>query len=387
MIEYALLFALGFLAATLVGLIVAPAIQRRIVAYTENRMKATTPLSPQEVRAQTDMARAAFAAENARMSQTLVREREKGTKLAVQNEALRQDIGRLASDNADLRTQIDEMNVNAGDLRSAMRHDDEKHLRLKAQLDAAEREILHKKREIEILNANRDLIQSDLNDGMISLAARETEIENLNSHVQTLRREREKLLAGLQAAQATLKETTQRLAYEEDRARQLEQELARGQDQYAGKPEALERRLAGIARSREKAKGAPTGTPTPEQNGQTAEMMPLLASPPETPLLAHANGHAPAPAGRDIDIHAIEADVRDRSAAITQRLSDAPTPEADAALREEMADVAARMIVLTDAREGVASPIRSLLDQAPPASDPRRLSLAQRAKDLLPPQE
>ena len=93
-------------------------------------------------------------------------------------------------------------------------------------------------------------------------------------------------------------------------------------------------------------------------------------------LLAHGNGHeAAAPAG-GVDIHAIEADVRDRSAAITQRLSDAPTQETDAALREDMADIAAKMIVLTDAREGAASPLRSLLDQAPPASDPRRLSLA-----------
>lgn len=386
MIEYALLFALGFLAATLVGLIVAPAIQRRIVAYTENRMKATTPLSPQEVRAQTDMARAAFAAENARMSQNLVREREKGTRLAVQHEALKQDISRLAADNADLRTQIDAMSVDAGDLRSAMRHDDEKYLQLKAQLDAAAREILHKKREIEILNANRDLIQSDLNDNMISLAARETEIDNLNSHVQTLRREREKLLAGLQAAQVSLKETTQRLSREEGRSRQLEEKLARDQSQSAGKLATLERRLAETGRPREKAKSAPSGTRMPPRTGQTAEMTPLLASRPETPLLAHANGHEPAPAERDIDIHAIEADVRDRSAAITQRLSDAPTLETDAALREEMADVAAKMIVLTDAREGAASPIRSLLDQAPP-SDPRRLSLAQRAKDMLPPRE
>lgn len=386
MIEYALLFALGFLAATLVGLIVAPAIQRRIVAYTENRMKATTPLSPQEVRAQTDMARAAFAAENARMSQNLVREREKGTRLAVQHEALKQDISRLAADNADLRAQIDAMSVDAGDLRSAMRHDDEKYLQLKAQLDAAAREILHKKREIEILNANRDLIQSDLNDNMISLAARETEIDNLNSHVQTLRREREKLLAGLQAAQASLKETTQRLSREEGRSRQLEEKLVRDQSQSAGKLATLERRLAETGRPREKAKSAPSGTRTPPRTGQTAEMTPLLASPPETPLLAHANGHEPAPAEREFDILAIEADVRDRSAAITQRLSDAPTLETDASLREEMADVAAKMIVLTDAREGAVSPIRSLLDQAPP-SDPRRLSLAQRAKDMLPPRE
>ncbi len=387
MIEYALLFALGFLAATLVGLIVAPAIQRRIVAYTENRMKATTPLSPQEVRAQTDMARAAFAAENARLSQSLVRERDKGTRLAVQTEALKQDVSRLAAENADLRAHIEEMDVGAGELRSTLRNDDLKYQQLKAQLDAAEREILHKKREIEILNANRDLIQSDLNDTMISLAARETDIESRDSRIQALRHERDKLLAGLRAAQANLKETAQKLSREEGRTRQLEQKLAREQGQAAGKVTPLDRHLAEAGRPRERAKTAASSPRTPVNAERAAEMTPLLAAPPEAPLLAHGNGHeAVAPAG-GVDIHAIEADVRDRSAAITQRLSDAPTQETDAALREDMADIAAKMIVLTDAREGAASPLRSLLDQAPPASDPRRLSLARRAKDMLPPRE
>ena len=69
MIEYALLFALGFLAAVLVGMVFAPIVQRRIVRFAEDRLKATMPLSPQEVRAQKDAARAVYAAENARIAQ------------------------------------------------------------------------------------------------------------------------------------------------------------------------------------------------------------------------------------------------------------------------------------------------------------------------------
>lgn len=77
MIEYAILFGLGFLTATLLALLIAPAIHRRIVAYTENRIRATMPISPQEVRAQKDMARALYAAENAKVRQELDTEREK----------------------------------------------------------------------------------------------------------------------------------------------------------------------------------------------------------------------------------------------------------------------------------------------------------------------
>ena len=51
MIEFVLLFALGFLAAALVGLIVAPIIQRRVVSLTERRIRASVPLSAAEIRA------------------------------------------------------------------------------------------------------------------------------------------------------------------------------------------------------------------------------------------------------------------------------------------------------------------------------------------------
>lgn len=387
MIEYALLFALGFLAATLVGLLVAPAIQRRIVAYTENRMKATTPLSPQEVRAQTDMARAVFAAENARVSQSLVREREKGTRLAVQNEALKRDVSRLAADNADLQAHIEDMNVDAGDLRSSLRHDEQKFAQLKAQLEAADREILHKKREIEILNANRDLVQSDLNDHLIALAAKETEIENLGSRLLALRHERDKLVEGLRVAQANLKETSLKLSREVSRARQLESELSREQNQSAGNDAAPERRVAEVDRLRDKLKNHTPDTRPQAAIAHTSEMKPLLAAPAEIPLIEHDRESASGNGASVLDLLSLEADVRDRSAAITQRLSEAPTEATDAALREEMADVAAKMIVLTDAHEGDASPIRSLLDQAPPANGSGRLSLASRAKNMLPPQE
>lgn len=387
MIEHALLFALGFLAATLTGLLVAPAIQRRIVAYAENRMKATMPLSPQEVRAQTDMARAAFAAENARVSQKLVREREKSTRLAVQVEGLKHDVSRLAADNADLKAQIEEMNVDAGELRSALRYEDQKFTQLKSQLESADREILHKKRDIEILHANRDLIQTDLNDNMIANAARETELDNLNSRMLTLRHEREKLLEGLRAAQAQLKETSLKLSREESKSRQLETKLTREISHSAGKDTELGRRDAEIARLREKLKSAAADTKSSARPTRTPEAKALLSAPPAAPLIDFTNGSPSANGTNAMDISSLEADVRDRSAAIAQHLAQVPSPEGDAALRDEIADVAAKMIVLTDAREGATSSIRNLLNQAGPPADPSRVSLAERAKDMLPPRK
>jgi hypothetical protein len=49
-IQFALLFGLGFLTAIFLVFLVAPAIHRRIVWFTEKRLRATMPLSAREVR-------------------------------------------------------------------------------------------------------------------------------------------------------------------------------------------------------------------------------------------------------------------------------------------------------------------------------------------------
>ncbi|MDY6962358.1 MAG: hypothetical protein SV862_10735, partial [Pseudomonadota bacterium] len=88
MIQFALLFGLGFLSASLLVMLIAPAIHGRIVRYTEKRIQATLPISPQEVRAQRDMARAVYAAENARTKQELVQERDQTVGLKLRYDKL-----------------------------------------------------------------------------------------------------------------------------------------------------------------------------------------------------------------------------------------------------------------------------------------------------------
>ena len=88
MIQFALLFGFGFLSAVLLVMILAPAVHRRVVVYTENRLKATMPISPSEVRAQRDMARAVYAAENARTKQELLQERDKAVGMQIRFDKL-----------------------------------------------------------------------------------------------------------------------------------------------------------------------------------------------------------------------------------------------------------------------------------------------------------
>jgi hypothetical protein len=61
----------------------------------------------------------------------------------------------------------------------------------------------------------------------------------------------------------------------------------------------------------------------------------------------------------------------------------AKTGENDAALREEMADLASKMIVLTATREGAGSPVHDLIATIDPALDGDERSLAQRVRGQI----
>jgi hypothetical protein len=84
-----------------------------------------------------------------------------------------------------------------------------------------------------------------------------------------------------------------------------------------------------------------------------------------------------------IDIGALEEDVRNQGTALSERLLAAKTGDNDAALREEMADLASKMIVLTAAREGAGSPVHDLIATIDPALDGDERSLAQRVREQI----
>ncbi len=376
MIEYALLFTLGFLAATLTGLLLAPVIQKRIVKFTENRMLATMPLSPQEVRAQKDMARAAFAAENARLSESVRQEREKNTLTMVRNEKLLAEAAAIGTENAELHAQIADMNIEAGDMRSLLRREEMKSEQLKAALAGADRELRARLADIEKLNGIINHLNADLDNMKIELATRDTAVENIKSRAGNLRDEREKLREELKAAIEKAKGLELRLSREEGRVRQLETRLTRELAGNADKDNAIERRIAEINRLRDKVK-----TLTAE-NKEVAKATRAtgLARTIATNRIAARRTEKPQP---PLDIAALEEDVRNQGTALTERLLAAGSTTNDTALREEMADLASKMIVLTAAREGANSPVHELIATIDPALDGDERSLARRVRERL----
>lgn len=410
MIEFALLFGLGFLSATLIVMVIAPAVHRRVVRYTENRLKATMPISPAEVRAQRDMARAVYAAENARTKQDLIEERDRATELQVRFDKLAAETTELHAANHEMRMQVDAMSTEAADLRSRLRREEGFILQLKQSLALIENTLEAKNEETDALQKRISRILADLDDLKISLAARDTELENTRVRAENLREERQTLRTEVKLLTARAKEAETQLQEEKRRLARLDEKLAREVATRTDLATRLERREEELARARGREK-AVTGVlwqpvtgnyPLKPVNGANpTELMSFRdASTDQSddraddqPAFENGAAH---PADQKehvtpmIDLTRFADDIRNRSTALAAQLPKSKSKKAQDALRRELASIAADMVALTAAREGEASPIPALL--AKEQDEPRqtdRESLATRARrtyeTLVPP--
>ncbi|MBV2185077.1 MAG: hypothetical protein KUL88_11105 [Rhizobium sp.] len=382
MIEYALLFGLGFLAAALLVMLVAPAIHKRIVLYTEDRLKATMPLSPQEIRAQKDMVRAVYAAENARTTQELMREREASVTLRIANDTLSKEASQLVADNQDLKAQINDMSVEAADLRSKVRRAEVEADNLKEALRRTEESAAAKDLEINTLARRIERMMSDMDNLKIERTTRETEIENLKMRVQALRDEREELRRETKLVTKRAKDAEIRLAQEEHKLLRLDDRLAREMAANIDKETLLERRIREIARLKQGVKSANSQVRAAIKSLKAANLpvpdFKEIAIIEDEPLpIAAATVAVAGPTE-------LEDELRHRHTALTERLLKAKTATNDKALREEIADIAAKMIVLTASREGEKSPIPELLRARPAKGPGKGLTLAERVLAIDP---
>src|SRR6266436_7048096 len=79
MIEPIMFFGLGFLAASLLGLIIVPFVHGRAVRLTMRRLEAATPVSMAEIQADKDQLRAEFAMSTRRLEMSVEQLKTKTT--------------------------------------------------------------------------------------------------------------------------------------------------------------------------------------------------------------------------------------------------------------------------------------------------------------------
>ena len=400
MIEYGLLFSLGFVTALLAVFLLAPAIYRRIVKFTEDRLMATVPVSSAELRAQKDMVRAEMAASQARTGHDLKLERHKAAQLSISNDQLSAEAGRLTGENSDLRHQLEEMEVQASELRASLRSDELQIDQLKETLAAQQRSERGKDTTIDELHHRVNRLGIDIDNLKIDIATRDTEAEGLKARITALRDERETLRGDLKLMTQRAKDAELRLAREENRANRLEEKLNVEVSSSADKDTVIERRIAEIGRLKERLKNV---TADAREVARSVKL-PVVAKPDVTGRVRTAAANADERRGLALpqprkdappaEIALLPSRVigDDRVAALTEEVRSQANAAADALvglqdgsrddeMRNEIADIAAKMLAINGQKEGASSPIRSMISGKPGTEG--RMSLAERASQLL----
>jgi chromosome segregation ATPase len=386
-IEYILLFTLGFLAALLVVVLIAPAIKGRIVRFTENRIRATVPISTAELRAQADMVRASYAAENAKLSVTVRREREKGTASQLLADKLRAQLDGYMSENSTIFDRIHELEAELETRTGEIAEREKVINENEARLDALRGELEAAEKRISVLGVETEHLGGFIDSGKIDLAVRDTEIENLKASINMLKSERDQLREELKSAEERARSAEVKLDENHNKIGRLQDRLDREVAANAEQQEVIARHSAEIERLKETMAARPVEAPSMVQPEPVDE--PAVAEPQDAEQINGAvNGHhAPSePAEPEPEVidpvllaDGIRADARD----VSELLASPPSPELDDKLRGEIASIAARMVALTATKEGPTSPLLALADKRETITGRSRVSLASRAARAL----
>ncbi|MCO5162730.1 MAG: hypothetical protein M9939_16470 [Mesorhizobium sp.] len=406
MIQSILFFSLGFLTAGFLALMVAPAIWRRAVSLTRQRLEASLPLSVNEIQADKDRMRAEFAMSTRRLEMSIKSFRDKASAQIIEINRNREELRRLAEERAARDKTITELEARAGELRAELRSREEQLQRLADRLAETEQVLENRAREIERLGQMYDEAALSASNRQIELVARESEFDRMAGNVGALQNERKEAERRLREMAAESRAAQQALKDERKRSAELDRKLERLMSTVSDREEKLARREKELARIRDQMKTASVGSNDLDSKltqaqadrvkleAEVAELQLQLAT-----LLSGGTGSdadkavASLQKDRDRQAERLATLVRenkklraDLDAIERAKAGDWEVERRDSALlREQINDLAAEMVHLTAMIDGANSPIPQILAAAQEGSGEggdQIVSLADRVKAL-----
>jgi chromosome segregation ATPase len=266
MIETIMFFALGFLAASLIALVLLSAVWHRAVRLTTRRIEGAIPVSMSEIQADKDQLRAEFAMSTRRLETSVEQLKLKATEQLA-------EIGRKSDSVRQLKTDLEEKTAAVASLEGQERA-------LRDKLRSTEEELTGKTRELhdteteldsrtsELAQVSRSLSEKTMeaDSQRVEIVALETQCDTLKHRVTDLEREvadtEERLAqASRSLTQKTAEGDSQRieiLALQtqgdtlKHRVAELEREVAATEEQLAKERGTVERTTRTLAEEREK---------------------------------------------------------------------------------------------------------------------------------------
>jgi chromosome segregation ATPase len=428
MIEAIMFFALGFLAASLIALVLLSAVWHRAVRLTTRRIEGAIPVSMAEIQADKDQLRAEFAMSTRRLETNVEQLKLKTTEQLAEIGRKSETIRLLKAEVEEKSASVTALEAQDRALRERLRSTEEE-LSVKAKnLHEAEAELSSKSNQIAQLTRSLSDKTSEAESNQVEIVALETQCTALKARISDLEREVAVTEERLVEERGQVQRTTQTLGEERERISNLNRRVAELENRLAeGKAEAEElsrtvvnleaeaRKQAGLAAQREKdllgmiaERDQALQIARTDLENSKAETMSMHREIDEaarsyTATIEQLKSEKTMLEGGLAQLRFDRERLQQEVAALKQEAEMAWSNERveNALLRERINDVAAEVARLAANLEGSDSPIERILSEAPvaasaprqngptrtagaaeQASDDRPLSLAERIRAL-----
>ena len=408
MIEAIMFFALGFLAASLIALVLLSAVWHRAVRLTTRRIEGAIPVSMAEIQADKDQLRAEFAMSTRRLETSVEQLKLKTTEQLAEIGRKSETIRLLKAEVEEKAAAITALEAQERTLRDRLRSTEEELSARAKALHEAEADLSSKTNQIAQLTHSLADKTSEAESNRVEIIALETQCAALKSRINELENEVSTTEARLAEERSNAESLTRTLSGEREKIESLNGRIAELEGLLAegtAKAEDLSRtvvrleedarRQAGLAAQREK------------------DLLATIAEREETIAIAEKNLEASkaenVSMNRQIDeasrsytatIEQLKADKAQLEGALAQLRGDREQLQQEvstlkheaevawnneridsALLRERINDVAAEVARLAANLEGTDSPIERILSEAPPSA-PRQNGAASAAGAL-----
>ena len=232
MVEPIMFFGIGFLVASLFGLVLIPLVHNRAVRLTMKRLEAATPLSMAEIQADKDQLRAEFAMSTRRLELSVEQMKAKTTSQLAELGKKTDAINRLKVELGEKTAAIFALEAREKTLKEQLHATEGEHSLKITALREAERVLADKEADLAKLSADLDERSVTADSQRIELVALKTQVEALKNSVTTREREAQEVTDRLErerkdaaAATTELDEERGRVEKLGDRVEQLERAL------------------------------------------------------------------------------------------------------------------------------------------------------------------
>ncbi|MEM9277636.1 MAG: hypothetical protein AAGA76_03600, partial [Pseudomonadota bacterium] len=225
LLEIILYFSLGFLAAILLVLLVAPAIWNRAVVLTKQKVESTLPLSLNEIQAEKDRLRAEYAMTTRRLELGIEELRKKASTQLVELQTRRDEANRLNQSGKEHLIKIEGLEKAAETMRTKLEENQEK-------IEGLNKKLLETTEELQTLTTNHEELrtrnsdtQEEFNKTKIELIASETKVDSLSGTLSTINLTDEERTLKIQSLNDELADLKKGLKEEQQKFKKSETEL------------------------------------------------------------------------------------------------------------------------------------------------------------------